>query len=77
MFKVNNKDIYWRRSGVFIVNFEHISHLVLVFLLSTLSRQIPAGNFGYLQYFKICSQQISTFVLNDLNHLLQSWGKIR
>ena len=22
----------WRRSGVFIVNFEHISHLVLVFL---------------------------------------------
>ena len=26
-----------RRSGVFIVNFEHISHLVLVFLLSTLN----------------------------------------
>ena len=23
----------WRRSGVFIVNFEHISHLVIVFLL--------------------------------------------
>ena len=22
----------WRRSGVFIVNFEHISHLVLLFL---------------------------------------------
>ena len=29
---------YWRRSGVFIANFEHISHLVLVFLLLTLSR---------------------------------------
>ena len=29
---------YQRRSGVFIVNFEHISHLVLVFLLLTLSR---------------------------------------
>ena len=28
----------WRRSGVFIVNFEHISHLVRVFLLLTLSR---------------------------------------
>ena len=27
-----------RRSGVFIVNFEHISHLVLVFPLLTLSR---------------------------------------
>ena len=29
---------HWRSSGVFIVNFEHISHLVLVFLLLTLSR---------------------------------------
>ena len=28
---------HWRRSGIFIVNFEHISHLVLVFLLLTLS----------------------------------------
>ena len=27
---------HWRRSGIFIVNFEHISHLVLVFLLLTL-----------------------------------------
>ena len=26
------------QSGVFIVNFEHISHLVLVFLLLTLSK---------------------------------------
>ena len=29
---------YWRRSYVFIVNFEHISHLALVFLLLTLSK---------------------------------------
>ena len=28
---------HWRHSGIFIVNFEHISHLVLVFLLLTLS----------------------------------------
>ena len=28
----------WRRSGAFIVYFEHISHLVLVFLLLSLSR---------------------------------------
>ena len=28
----------WRCSGVCIVNFEHISHLVLVFLLLTLSK---------------------------------------
>ena len=33
----------WGGSGAFIFNFEHISHLVLVFLLLTLSRQMPAG----------------------------------
>ena len=27
----------WRRSGIFIVNFERISHLVLMFLLLTLN----------------------------------------
>ena len=27
----------WRHSGIFIVNFEHILHLVLVFLLLTLN----------------------------------------
>ena len=27
----------WRCSGILIVNFEHISHLVLVFLLFTLN----------------------------------------
>ena len=34
---------HWRRSGIFIVNFEHISHLVLVFLLLTLNIQLSAG----------------------------------
>ena len=29
---------HWQRSGVFIVNFEHISHLVLVFLYLALNR---------------------------------------
>ena len=34
-----------RRSSVFIVNFEYISHLALVFLLLTLNRLgMPAGN---------------------------------
>ena len=42
MFKINNKDR--RRSGIFIVNFEHISHLILVFLLLTLNMQLPAGS---------------------------------
>ena len=41
MFKVNKKD-NWRRSGIFIVNFEHITHFVLVVLLLTLDMQLPA-----------------------------------
>ena len=32
-----------RCPGIFIVNFEHISHLVLEFLLLTLSRSMSAG----------------------------------
>ena len=36
----------WRRSGVFIVNFENSSHLVLVFLLLTLNMKMPAGESG-------------------------------
>ena len=28
---------YWRHSGAIIVNFEHISHLAVVFLLLTLN----------------------------------------
>ena len=32
------KQRLWRPSDVFIVNFEHISHLALVFLLLNLSR---------------------------------------
>ena len=31
------EQLQWRRSGVFIVNFEHISHLVLEFLLLPLN----------------------------------------
>ena len=45
MFKVNNKDAR-RRSGIFIVNFEHIPHLVQVFLLLTLNMKLPSGEWG-------------------------------
>ena len=47
MFKVNKKKTpewrQWRRSGVFIVNFEQISNLFPVFLLSTLNKSILVG----------------------------------
>ena len=48
MFKVNNKDTRKTpcRSGVYIyiVNFEHISHLHLVFLLLTLNMLLLVAN---------------------------------
>ena len=37
-FDFNSARVFWRRSGDFHVNFEHISHLFLVFLLLTLNR---------------------------------------
>ena len=44
IFKINNRNInVRRRSGASIVNFEHISHLVLVFLLLTLNMYLPVG----------------------------------
>ena len=35
----------WRRSGIFIVNFEHNTHFVLVFLYLTLSMSLPANSY--------------------------------
>ena len=35
---------HWRCSGLFIVNFEQISHIILVFPLLTLDKKILAGN---------------------------------
>ena len=35
---------HWSRSSVFIANFEHVSHIVLAFLLLTLNMKYLAGN---------------------------------
>ena len=49
---------------IFIVNFEHISHLVLVFLLLTLSRYVPAGNVLYYTEIQICNaNQLTGFYM--------------
>ena len=51
MFKVNNKVTRTTPLALtFIVNFEHISHLVLVFLLLTLNMQLPAGKKSLWMY---------------------------
>ena len=57
MFKVKNRNTRtmceMRRSGVFIVNFEHISQLFLVFLLLTLSWYMPPGKEKIRDYSNI------------------------
>ena len=45
----------WRRSGVFIVNFEHISRLFLVFPLLTLIKLMLAGQPIYPPFVNRCS----------------------
>ena len=37
------KQRQWRLSGIFIVNFEQIPHIVLIFPLLTLNKLMPAG----------------------------------
>ena len=37
---------HWRRSNVFLVNFEHSSHLFLVFLLLTFEKVNVSWEFG-------------------------------
>ena len=42
---------HWRRFGVFIVNFEHISHLFLLLLLLTLNNYMLARLFSHISVF--------------------------
>ena len=65
----------WRRSGVFIVNFELISHLVLVFLLLTLNNAIvikTKETFLFLLLIN-CSVNIdSSFSLLSISAIISS-----
>ena len=48
MFKVNNKNTrrrHWRRSSVFIVKFEYVSHFFFVFLMITLNLYLLPGRY--------------------------------
>ena len=56
MFKVNDKytkSKFLRRSDAFIVNFEHISHLFLMFLLLTFNKKILTGCANYKTRLKV------------------------
>ena len=58
--------------GVFIVNFEHISYLVLLFLLLTLNLQLPAGrNWIFTKTFTDKPlQQTLSWIYSCIIHLL-------
>ena len=56
MFKDNN--IETRTTQVFIVNFKHISHFVLVVLLLTLTRSMRAGNLNAEAHLRLCQTSI-------------------
>ena len=56
--KQSNK---WHLSGAFVVNFEHISHHVLVFLLLTWNMLLPAGVAIKLLQHKIWHLESYTF----------------
>ena len=62
------------RFGVFIVNFEHISHLVLVSLMLTLSNWISTGS-GPLQGQTL---DLTLMTINNIfffRHFRQAWWK--
>ena len=84
LFKVKKKaperDL-WHCSGIFIVNFEHVSLVVLVFPLLILSNYMPTGYMLHPVLIKFDTVSVSHCVRNILNkssiwHLLvqsQQW----
>ena len=71
----------WRRSGVFIGNFEPISQLVLVFLLLTLNMKLQTGCHHFilswldiLPYESIIPAIIYLFKVNNRKHYKKVWN---
>ena len=54
-----------RRSGVFIVNFEHISYLFLVYLLLTFKKSIFSPQFYFLQSLIIWDHEKALCVIHN------------
>ena len=66
---------HWRWSGIFIVNFEHISHLFLVFLLSTFNKYmlarlcLPVSSSAFRTLSNIYEQAFFCKILANLSKL--------
>ena len=79
MFKVNNKDHY---SGVFSLNFEHVLHLFLVFLLLNLNSNCLLGYPLGIRFRTLSNIYDRAFYknsqrLNDLSSHCNSQGFLR
>ena len=74
VFHTNNI-VFNRRPGsiyLIFINFEHISHLVLVFLLLTLNMQLPAGRHSgvFIVLFQRCFQgPVNTLATIKTHHI--------
>ena len=78
MFKVNNK-VSRPTPGVFIVNFEHISHFVLLFLLLALSRSMPAGyteKYGSEKALVLACSRTGYYISRCKNHQITHYSPI-
>ena len=69
MFKANIRDTR-RRSGVFLVNFEHVLHFILISILLTLNRSMFARNpcFNTI-YTRVERQNGFTVLIVDFEHI--------
>ena len=79
MFKVINKKPeprHWRRSGVFIVNFEHILHHFLVFLLFEFEQVVARESCATENYRQIFAASVKGQLLKASNIKWWKYGKI-
>ena len=72
---------HWRWSGIFIVNFEHISHLFLVFLLSTFNKYmlarlcLPVSSSAFRTLSNIYEQAFFCKILANLSKLFLKFSR--
>ena len=64
---------HWRRSGDFIVSFENISHLFLVFLLLTFKQVILS--WAVRSRSRIVRLWVQHFIVNNISRIKYIFGK--
>ena len=73
---INTSERYqWYCSGIFIVNFEQISHIVQVVLLLTLNKQMPAGHVAKKKKKEIKNTHVSFVPWGKVFSEIETWTK--